>query len=42
VRGPASRDDFGVTIQPESIEPIDIDLEVTAERLANRIGGGRT
>ena len=41
VRGAASRDDFGVTIQPESIDTTDIDLEATAERLANRIGGGR-
>jgi replication factor A1 len=40
VRGSASRDDFGVTLQPESIEPTDIDLEATAERLAHRIGGG--
>jgi replication factor A1 len=41
VRGPASHDDFGVTIQPESIEPTDIDLEATAERLAHRVGGDR-
>ncbi len=41
VRGPASRDDFGVTIQPESIETTDIDLEATAERLTNRIARGR-
>lgn len=40
VRGPASRDDFGVTIVPESIEPVDIDLEATGEELAARIGGG--
>jgi replication factor A1 len=41
VRGPASRDDYGVTIQPESVEAIDIDLDTTAERLAARFGGGR-
>ncbi len=41
VRGPASKDDFGVTLTPESIETIDIDLDATAERLAARIGGGR-
>jgi replication factor A1 len=41
VRGSASRDDFGVTVQPESIEPADIDLDATAERLAQRTGGDR-
>jgi replication factor A1 len=41
VRGPASHDEFGVTIQPESIEAADIDLDATAERLAARVGGGR-
>jgi replication factor A1 len=40
VRGPASRDEFGVTIVPESIQPADIDLEATGDQLAARIGGG--
>ncbi|HXQ48913.1 MAG TPA: hypothetical protein VN842_03950 [Thermoplasmata archaeon] len=40
VRGPASKDDFGVTLQPESVETVDIDLDATAERLAARIGSG--
>jgi len=39
VRGPATRDDFGLTIVPESIETVDIDLDSTAEELAVRLGG---
>jgi replication factor A1 len=39
VRGPASHDDFGVTIDPDSIEAIDIDLEATGAELAARIEG---
>jgi replication factor A1 len=39
VRGPASRDEFGVTIVPDSIETVDIDLEATGEELAARLGG---
>ncbi|MGP8077716.1 MAG: hypothetical protein ACLQD8_06635 [Thermoplasmata archaeon] len=39
VRGPASRDDFGLTVVPESIERIEIDLAATAEELAARLGG---
>ncbi|MCI4364920.1 MAG: hypothetical protein L3K10_02505 [Thermoplasmata archaeon] len=41
VRGSASRDDFGVTIQPDSIELVDVDLDATAEQLAARAAGGR-
>ncbi|MCI4372119.1 MAG: hypothetical protein L3K02_00520 [Thermoplasmata archaeon] len=41
VRGAASVDDFGVTIQPETIDAADIDLESAAERLAPRLGGER-
>jgi replication factor A1 len=41
VRGSGSRDDFGVTITPESIERVDIDLDATAEELAARLGEGR-
>lgn len=40
VRGPASRDDFGLTIVPESIDRVDIDLAATAEELAARLGSG--
>ncbi|HLM90983.1 MAG TPA: hypothetical protein VK424_02885 [Thermoplasmata archaeon] len=39
VRGSSSKDDFGVTITPDSIEPAEIDLESTAEELSNRLGG---
>ncbi|MFY9716473.1 MAG: hypothetical protein WAK40_00850 [Thermoplasmata archaeon] len=39
VRGPASRDDFGLTVTPESIEPVEIDLAATAEELSSRLGG---
>jgi len=39
VRGPASRDDFGLTIVPESIDPVDVDLAATADELAARLGG---
>lgn len=39
VRGPASRDDFGLTVVPESIEPAEIDLALTAEEISVRLGG---
>jgi ssDNA-binding replication factor A large subunit len=39
VRGPASRDDFGLTVVPESIDRVDIDLAATADELAARLGG---
>lgn len=42
VRGPGSKDDFGVTVTPESIEPVEIDLESSAEELAARWGEGRS
>ncbi len=42
VRGSGTRDDFGVTITPESIEPVEVDLDSTAEELATRLGGGRS
>jgi replication factor A1 len=38
VRGPASRDDFGLTVLPDSIEPVEIDLAATAEELSSRLG----
>ncbi|MGB6501340.1 MAG: hypothetical protein WBG19_08090 [Thermoplasmata archaeon] len=39
VRGSATRDDFGLTVVPESIEPVEIDLAVTADELSARLGG---
>ena len=41
VRGAGSKDDFGVTITPESIEPVDVDLDAAAAELGARIAGGR-
>lgn len=41
VRGLGTKDDFGVTLTPESIETVDIDLDATAEELAARLGEGR-
>ena len=40
VRGLGTKDDFGVTVTPESIEAVDIDLDATAEELATRLGEG--
>ncbi len=39
VRGQGTRDDFGITIQPETIETVDVDLETAAAELAARLGG---
>jgi len=41
VRGVGTRDDFGVTLVPESIERVDIDLDAAAEELSARLGGIR-
>lgn len=41
VRGSASRDEFGVTIVPESIEPTEVDLDAAAAELAARLDGER-
>lgn len=41
VRGSATRDEFGLTVSPETIEPAEIDLEATADDLAARLDGGR-
>jgi replication factor A1 len=41
VRGSGTKDDFGITIQPEEIEPVDIDLEAAASELSQRVGGAR-
>lgn len=38
VRGPATKDDFGVTIAPESVESVEVDLDATASDLARRLG----
>jgi len=38
VRGSGTKDDFGLTIVPESIEPVEIDLDATADELAHRLG----
>jgi replication factor A1 len=38
VRGVGTKDDFGVTIAPESIEPVEVDLDASAEELAARLG----
>lgn len=40
VRGAAVRDDYGLTIDPESVEPVEVDLESMAEELAARLSGG--
>jgi replication factor A1 len=39
VRGVGTRDDFGVTLTPESIDRVDIDLDAAAEELSARLGG---
>ncbi len=41
VRGSGTKDDFGVTIVPESIEPVEVDLEAAAAELTARLGGSR-
>ncbi len=41
IRGQGTKDDFGVTVSPESIEPVDVDLDATAQELAARLGEGR-
>jgi replication factor A1 len=41
VRGQGTRDDFGVTIQPESIESVEVDLDAAAADLSARFAGGR-
>lgn len=40
VRGVGTSDEFGVTVTPESIERIDIDLDASAEDLSTRLGNG--
>jgi len=41
VRGAGTRDEFGVTLTPESIERVDIDLDAAAEELSARLGERR-
>ncbi len=41
VRGVGTKDDFGVTLVPDSIETVDVDLEAAAAELGARLGGGR-
>ncbi len=40
VRGPGTKDDFGITIQPDEIEAVDVDLEAAAADLSARLGSG--
>ncbi|HYA58034.1 MAG TPA: hypothetical protein VEH57_06195 [Thermoplasmata archaeon] len=39
VRGAGTKDEFGVTLVPESVERVDLDLDATAEELSRRLGG---
>lgn len=41
VRGHGTKDDFGVTVTPETIETVEVDLDATAEELTSRLGEGR-
>lgn len=40
VRGAGSKDDFGVTVTPETIETVDVDLDASAAELLGRIPDG--
>ncbi|HXW67498.1 MAG TPA: hypothetical protein VEL82_06470 [Thermoplasmata archaeon] len=40
VRGAGRKDDFGITLDPETIEPVDIDLDAAANELSARLGTG--
>jgi replication factor A1 len=41
VRGSAYCDDFGLMVDPETIEPVEIDLEAAADELTSRLGEAR-
>jgi replication factor A1 len=41
VRGAGTKDDFGVTITPDSIESVEVDLEAAAQELLRRLPEGR-
>jgi replication factor A1 len=40
VHGSGTKDDFGITIQPDRIEPVEIDLDAATSELSARIRGG--
>jgi len=40
VRGTGTKDEFGVTVNPESIERVEVDLDSAAEELLARLGDG--
>jgi len=40
VRGTGTKDEFGVTVNPESIERVEVDLDSAAEELLARLGEG--
>ncbi|MGI0155952.1 MAG: hypothetical protein ACREDE_07480, partial [Thermoplasmata archaeon] len=41
VRGQGTKDDFGITIAPETIEAVEVDLDAAASELAARLPAGR-
>jgi replication factor A1 len=41
VRGLGTKDDFGITLTPESIEPVEVDLEAAASELTARLPEAR-
>jgi replication factor A1 len=41
VRGAGSKDDFGVTVEPEQIERVEVDLDLAATELTARLGAAR-
>ena len=41
VRGHGTKDDFGVTIEPETIESVEVDLDAAASELSARLPEGR-
>ena len=41
VRGAGTKDDFGITLTPETIEPVEIDLDAAAAELLARVPEGR-
>jgi replication factor A1 len=41
VRGRGTKDEFGVTIEPESIEPVEVDLDAAATELSTRMSERR-
>jgi replication factor A1 len=41
IRGQGTKDDFGITIAPESIESVEVDLDAAASELTARLNGVR-